>query len=436
MTDHAKRPLWSEDAEAAVLSAMLMDTHAVATARTLLPNPAAFHLERHRLIYGAMLALHDAGTIIDPLTLANHLAASQDLARVGGKDYVGFLMDAVPTSANIAYHAKIVREKAALRAILALLKGAEAGILDGGLDAQDAAQQVFNGLLTHAVSDPSATAGFTPIKDLVWPTMQAVETRAAGGSGVPTGYRAIDHQTNGFRPGELVILGGAEKSGKSATALNIARRVAMQGIGAAIVSAEMTSETVVERMLAAEGRIAAQAIASGRMQDDDWARLARASGVVAQLPLWIDDEAEPALADVAARASHLKLQHPEVKLIVVDFLQLVTAREKGVNEAVELKRVAYGLKALAKRLGVVVIAPCQVNSKEIEAGKDKRPELKDLQGSSGMRQAADFVGLVYRPGLYSPTGGDELELDFKACRRTASFTARLRWHGETMTVLD
>jgi replicative DNA helicase len=127
---------------------------------------------------------------------------------------------------------------------------------------------------------------------------------------------------------------------------------------------------------------------------------------------------------------------PEIRLIVVDFLQLVHAREKGITEAQELKRVAYGLKSLAKRLKVVVIAPCQVNTKDVEALKDMRPQLKDLQGSSGMRQAADFIGLLYRDGFYNPLSKDPdlLEMRFAACRRTATFDAKLRWNGPTLRI--
>jgi replicative DNA helicase len=444
------RPLFSEDAEEAVLGAMILDERAILRARAAV-RATEFYRERNQRLFDAVLELHGMGRTVDPLTLATHLEERGQLAACGGREHISYLLDAVPTTDNVEYHAAIVRERAGVRGMLDVFRGAIAQLEEGGMTASEAAQAALNALLPHATA--TGRGGFRHVREFVWPVLEAIEARhgaVQGGEGsaahgaILCGFPSIDNRTNGFRPGELVILGGAEKSGKTMVALNIAQRVLELGsapgatpVGVGIVSAEMTAENLLERIISRQARIPASELASGRFDESAFPRLARVAGQVVHDPLWIDDEAEPSLADVAARCSYLKASHPEIRLIVVDFLQLLHAREKGQSEAVELKRIAYGLKGLAKRLGVVVIAPCQVNSKDIEELKTPKPRLKDLQGSSGMRQAADFIALVYRPGMYDGTSEDDtLELNFAASRRVSPFVTRLRWHGATMTVQE
>lgn len=436
-------PLYSEDAEQAVLAAMLIEERAVLHALAALPE-SAFYAERHRRIFGAMTTLHASGTTIDPLTLANLLEARGELAAAGGKDYLGFLVDAIPTAANVAHHCGIVREWAARRDLLASLEQSVASIHASGkgTTAKEIAQAAFTALLPHTAAGSSG-AGFVPAKSIVWPTMEAIEKSANGTApGLRTGWRRVDEELGGFQPGELFIPGGAEKMGKSVFSLNLCLRIASRpendgGGGCAYVSAEMTGKALMKRCLAWESRVDARALRTGKLRDDDWPRLARAGGVISNLPLWIDDQAVPTLADVIARSTHLKALHPELRLIVVDFLQLVTNRRKGANKAEELTDIAYGLKGLAKQLDVVVVAPCQVNTKDVEELKDPRPRLKDLQGSSGMRQAADLIGLLYRPAVYDPMGNPyEIEVNFAAARELPPFVAHLRWDASALRIDD
>lgn len=431
--------LYSEDAEQAVLSAMMSNERAiVALASTL--DGSHFYRESHRRLFDAITHLHAVGTKVDPITLAAQLTVDGDLDRIGGKDYIGYLLDVIPSlsDGHAVSHAAIVRQRAAQRQLLEVVRHA-AKRLEEGANPQDIGRHLFDAALPYTID--ARTAGFRHIRELLYDTMDAIEKRSAGGSGLKTGYAGIDNHTAGFRPGEMVVPGGAEKSGKSALAFNIAMNVLEKydgTIGVGYVSAEMTADSLVERAIARKARIESGRLASGTIIDNEWVRLARASGELAGMPLYIDDEAEPSIADVEARCTHLKALHPEIGLIVVDFLQIITAHEKGLSDAVEIKRVAYGIKRMAKRLGIVAIAPCQVNTKDVETTKDMRPRLKDLQGSSGIRQAADFVALIYRPGLYDEhaTDADTMELDFAACRRTPRFTARLRWNGSTMTISE
>lgn len=436
------KPLWNEDAEQAVLAAMLTDEQAVLRARAIV-DAEAFYLPRHRLLFGAMVTLAERGTTIDPLTVADLLDQRGDLAHAGGKDYIGLLIDAIPTTANVAYHAGIVREWAQRRTLIVTLEQAAHELHEAtSSDPQAIAQSVTTALLPYAVDD-GTTAGFVKVKDLVWGAMEQLEAQSHGAiTGLRTGYAKIDQETGGFQEGELVIPAGAEKMGKTIVALNLGLRIAQRpaaegGGGVAYVSAEMKERALVKRSLGILGAIDQRKLRTGALVDDDFPKLARAGGILSGLPLWIDDQAEPSLSDVVARCTHLKAQHPEIRCVVVDFLQLVHARERGINESVALTRVAYGLKGLAKRLNVVVIAPCQVNTKDIEDAKDPRARPKDLQGSSGMRQAADFIALLYRPAVYDPMANPyEIELNFAVAREAAPFLARLRWDPRTLRIDD
>jgi replicative DNA helicase len=423
-----------------VLAAMLIDDAAATHATTVLTDDA-FYAEKHRRLFRAMRLLVETGTSVDPVTLSNVLASRGDLEASGGKDYIGFLVDAVPTAANVAYHAGIVREWATRRLLLATLEASVAAVKDGET-AKDAARAAFSALLPYT-AETTGDEGFVHARSIVYPTMEAIEQTASGkGTGLLTGWRKIDEEMGGLRPGELVIPGGAEKMGKSVFALNLCLRIASRkaedgGGGCAYVSAEMTKEALMKRCLAWESRVDARKIRTGQLVDGDWPALANAGAVISRLPLWIDDQATPSLADIIARATHLKALHPELRLVVVDFLQLVRDRRKGVPKSEELSDIAYGLKALAKKLGIVVVAPCQVNTKDVEELKDPRPRLKDLQGSSGMRQAADLIGLLYRPAVYDPMGNPyEIEVNFAAAREAPPFLARLRWDASSLRIDD
>lgn len=437
------RPLFNETAEQAVLAAAIIDTPAAQYA-VLTLDAAMFYSDRHRRIFDAMTRLVVSGTRVDPVTVANVLTERGHLDWAGGMEYLGFLTDAVPTAANVAYHAGIVAEFASRRALLNALTAAADELRDGAeaRPAREVARTASAALLPFTVDDTAAD-GFLPLKQTLYATLEGIEARAKGVTGLVSGYARVDAEVGAFYEGELLILGGAEKMGKSAAALNLALRIASKpveqgGGGVGYVSAEMTRDTLQKRCIAWHSRVDGRRLRTGQLVDMDWPRVAHSAGVLTRLPFWIDDEAEPSTADVVARCTALKAEHPEVRMIVVDFLQLIHSREKGIPESVELKRIAYALKGMAKRLKVFVVAPCQVNTKDIEDGKDPRPRAKDLQGSSGMRQAADFVALLYRPAVYDTIGANpyELELNFTTCREAAPFLARLRWDGATQRIDD
>lgn len=435
-----RRPPYSEDAEQAVLSAMMIDERAVAAASAVVDD-TMFYAERHRRLFRAMKTLALAGTTVDPLTLANQLGTTGELEACGGKDYLGFLTDTVLYADGIESHARIVRQKAMLRRVIEAAVAMQSAAMDGAMTATDIARDAFASLLPMTVEH--ADRGFRLVKDDLWEVMKGIEARAAGtASGCLTGYARIDAETGGFNPGELVIVGAAEGMGKSAFSLNIGLRVAERpfedgGGEVAIVSAEMSRPALIQRCLAWAGRVDGRKFRTGKLVDDDFPKLARGAGHMARMPIWIDDQAEPSLADVASKCTALKAAHPKLRMIVVDFLQLLKLKGSEQQRNDQLCEIAYGLHGLGQRLETVVVAPCQVNSKEVERGGDMHPQPKDLQGSSGMRQAADFIAMLYRPAVYDPAAeSSAFEAAFKKCRDTAPFTAHLIWDGPTLTISD
>lgn len=429
------------DAEQAVISALMLDS-SVTLAVSAILSPEAFHYERHGKIFGAIVSVHRRSETVDPITVSAELLRVGQLEAVGGKDYISELLDMVPTAANVEYHARIVAHHAARRSVIASIESALRSFNDPEADLRAVAAELQDRLLPLA-ADVGRT-GYRPVSEIVWEVMEAFERRQAAANvgeliGIPTGWREVDAYTCGFRPGEFIILGGGPKSGKTSAVLNIVLHNVLAGRGAAFVSAEMTGTQLVERLLNNMAVVHTQATTSGQITPDDWARLSEAAkALYLAQNFFVDDEAFPTLDDVIARALHLKAKHPEVAMIVVDYLQLVSKRMDSRRGDEELNAISKGLKGLAKRAGVPVFAPCQVNYKEVDARKNPKPTLRDLQGASGMAQTADFVGLVYRPGLTDPEPSKSaiIELDFVACRRTDRFKTTLRWDGRHMRVDD
>lgn len=427
------------DAEEAVLSAMLMDPAAITAARDTITGDS-FEIPGHRAIYRAMQSLASRETEVDPITLSAELEAEGELEKAGGKDYIGYLIDATPTAANIRYHAQIVREAAKKRELLTTLRFALEMAESPKADCSSIAAELQQSLLAIAVQREGR--GYRPAGDILAEALARIkdrETNAIAGipNGVLTGYPEIDQHTNGFGEGELIIVGGGAKSGKTMTCLAWALFNVLYGDGAGFVSAEMTAVQLAERCLNAVGMVKAMNTASGRLTPEEWQRLFQAGGDITRANnLFIDDEAFPSLDDVIARGLHLKSQHPNLKLLVVDYLQLVSQKMQGRRGDEEISAVCHGLKGLAKRAKLAVLAPCQTNYKEVDARSTPKPTLRDLQGSSGPAQDADFVFLANRPGLTNPDPmlSDLIEYELAASRRTERFTVRMRWNGTYMRV--
>jgi replicative DNA helicase len=409
-----RRPPWSEDAEQAVLSAMLIDQDAILRA-TEHVDDTMFYREGHRRIFRAMVAISERGDVVDPLTLSDELQRRGELDASGGKDYIGFLVDAVPTAANVEYHAKIVREKALLRRLIE----ASTDIVAEAFDARQTAGE----LLDHAesrifeISQQRGREGFTRIKELLWPTMERIEALQRGGksiTGVPSGFTDLDELTSGFQPSDLVVVAARPSMGKTALVLNIAQHAAIEhNIPVALFSLEMSKESLVQRMLTGEARVDAQKLRKGMLRDDDFPRLARAAGILAQAPIFIDDSPGITLLEMRSAARRLRAD-ANIGLVVVDYLQLIQSTSDAENRTQEISQISRSLKALAKELAVPVVALSQL-SRATEQRTDKRPQLSDLRESGAIEQDADLVMFIYRQEMYEgPTDKDGNSLEGRA----------------------
>ncbi|MEO6527611.1 MAG: replicative DNA helicase, partial [Gemmatimonadaceae bacterium] len=302
-----RRPPYSEDAEQAVLAAMLIDQDAVMRAMEVVDD-SMFYAERHRKLFRGMVSITERGSVVDPLTLADELQRRGDLDGGGGKDYIGFLVDAVPTSANVEYHAKIVKEKALLRRLIEVSTEIVGEAFRGGHTADElldlAEQKIFQ------VAQQRTSEGFSRIKELLWPTMERIEAIHAGGesiTGIASGFGDLDDLTSGFQPSDLIIVAARPSMGKTAFVLNIAQHAAIEkDRKVAFFSLEMSKESLVQRMLTSEARIDAQKLRKGMLRDDDFPRLARAAGILTHAPIWIDDSAGITLLEMRSKARRLK----------------------------------------------------------------------------------------------------------------------------------
>jgi replicative DNA helicase len=395
---------------------MLMDRDAVDRASEFVDD-TMFYREGNRRIYRAMIALSTRGDVIDPLTLTEELSRRNELQPAGGKEYISFLVDAVPTAANVEYHAKIVREKALRRRLIevstaivteAFESSAPAGEL---LDAAE--HKIFE------VNQLRGAEGFTRIKELLWPTMENIEKLQRGGesiTGVPSGFKDLDELTAGFQPSDLVIVAARPSMGKTAFVLNIAQNAALdRNVPVAFFSLEMSKESLVQRLLTSEGRVDAQRLRKGKLHDDEFVRLGRAAGILSHAPIWIDDTPGITLLEMRAKARRLKTDN-DIGLIVIDYLQLMQGPTNTESRQQEISYISRSLKALARELKVPVLALSQLSrAPEQRTGENKRPQLSDLRESGAIEQDADLVMFIYRQEMYDgPVDKDGNSLEGRA----------------------
>ena len=382
---------------------MLMDADAIMRAAEYVDD-TMFYREGHRRIFRAMVAVTERGEVVDPLTLADELARRGELEASGGKDYLGFLSDAIPTAANVEYHAKIVREKALLRRLIEVSTSIVTEAFEGRTTAaellDDAETKIFQ------VSQAQGNQGFTRIKELLWPAMERIEAVSRDGrsvTGVASGFRDLDEMTSGFQPADLVIVAARPSMGKTAFTLNIAQHAAIEhNVPVAFFSLEMSKDSLVQRMLTSEARIDAQTLRKGKLRDDDFPRLARAAGILSHAPVYIDDTPGITILEMRSKARRLKAD-VGVGLVIVDYLQLMSGPANSENRQQEVSQISRGLKALAKELSVPVIALSQLSrAVEQRAGSEKgRPVLSDLRESGAIEQDADLIMFLFREEVYA-----------------------------------
>jgi replicative DNA helicase len=358
-----------------------------------------------------MLALTEQRVVIDHITLRDELLRRDELEIAGGLEYLAELVDTVPTAANIEFHAKIVKDKAILRRLIETSTGIITEAYDGHSTANDlldsAEAKIFQ------ISQQRGDEGFTRIKEMLWPTMERIEMLQRSGkaiTGVPSGFADLDELTSGFQPSELIIVAARPSMGKTAFCLNVATQAAVDGFGVAVFSLEMSKEALVQRMLCAEARVDSQAVRRGTLRDPDFTRLARAAGILQSCPVWIDDTPSLSLLEMRSKARRLKVEN-DVRLVVVDYLQLMRSPEYAENRVQEVSDISRSLKGLARELNIPVIALSQLSRASEQRGGERRPILSDLRDSGAIEQDADIVLFIHRPEMYQKedSEGNSLE---------------------------
>ncbi len=405
-----KVPPQNLEAEVAVLGAILFENEAIHRAIETLQKDD-FYREAHRKIFESCLRLFERNEAIDLITLSNELQKHKELEGVGGVSYLTYLVDSVPTAANISHYAKIVRDKAVLRNLIS----ASTTIMQSSFEAVDEVEDILDGAekKVFEISQNRFSYSLTPISNVLKGSFELIERlyeRKVQVTGVPTGFADFDVLTSGLQPTDLIIIAGRPASGKSSFCLNIAQNAAVhESTVVAIFSLEMSKEQLVQRMLCLQARVGLHRLRRGFLKEQDWGKLTMAAGVLADAPVFIDDTPGISVLEMKAKARRLKAEHG-LGLILVDYLQLIQGKKKMENRQQEISEISRSLKGLAKELSVPVVALSQL-SRRVEDRQERRPQLSDLRESGALEQDADLVAFLYRPKIYdAPEEVDRKEL--------------------------
>ncbi|WP_270286882.1 replicative DNA helicase [Enterococcus casseliflavus] len=396
------------EAEQAVLGAVFLDADAIIDAMEVIA-PEDFYRRSHQIIFQAMIQLNDRSESIDLITLKAEIEKSNSLEDVGGLTYLTELSQASPSAASIAYYAKIVDDKATLRNLIQTASRIVTKGFEQDEDVQSIIDQAEKSILE--VSEKRNSNGFQSIAEVLNRTIETIDQLAQNNeeiTGLPTGYAALDKMTAGLQKEELIILAARPAVGKTAFALNIAQNVGTKtDRSVAIFSLEMGAESLVNRMLCAEGSIEASHLRTGQLSEEEWRNLIVAMGSLSNANIYIDDTPGIKISEIRARCRKLAQEKGNLGLILIDYLQLIegTGRENRQQEVSEISRQ---LKKLAKELKVPVIALSQL-SRGVEQRQDKRPVLSDIRESGSIEQDADIVAFLYRDDYYRSEGDDNDE---------------------------
>ena len=396
-----KVPPQNLEAESSVLGGILLENEAINRVLELL-MPEDFYRESHRKIFRAMIELSDRSEPVDLITLSDFLKGRGELDAVGGASYLASLADLVPTAANIAYYARIVRERAILRHLI----GAATEIATRGFEEQGNVDEFLDTAekIIFDISEKKIKSSFVLVGDIIKDSIKTVERlyeRKEMVTGVPTGFKDLDELTAGLQPSELIIVAGRPSMGKTAFCLNIATNAALAGVGVAVFSLEMAKEQLVLRMLCSEARVDNSKVRAGYLGERDFPKLVMAAGKLAEAPIFIDDTPAISVLELRAKARRLvRDREKKVGLIVVDYLQLMRGMGAASNREQEISEISRSLKALAKELSVPVIGISQLN-RQVESRKPPKPILADLRESGAIEQDADVIAFVYREVVYN-----------------------------------
>ena len=427
-----KVPPHDIEAEQAVIGSMLTDMEAVTSSIETL-KPEDFYREDNKLIYSAMLNLYNRAEPIDLITVKAELESMGKFDQVGGIEYLAELPEKVPTTANANKYIKIVEDKATLRK---LIKTANE-IIELGYDPTEEVEDIMEGAekkIFNLMQDKNQK-GYTPIKDILVESFNNLEelyNRKQHITGVPTGFIDLDYRTAGLHGSEFILIAARPAMGKSAFVLNIAANAALKAdVPVVIFSLEMSKDQMVNRILCSEAMVDSNKVRTGKLEEEDWAKLAEKIGPLSEANIYIDDTPGISIMEIRARCRKLKMEK-NIGLVIIDYLQLVQGSSKralGSREQ-EISEISRSLKILAKELDVPVIALSQL-SRAVEQRPDHRPMLSDLRESGSIEQDADIVMFLYRDDYYNKESEkkDIAEVIIAKQRSGSTGTVDLGWLG-------
>ncbi|MEM9665546.1 MAG: replicative DNA helicase [Bacteroidota bacterium] len=402
-------PPQATDVEQSVLGAMMIEREAISRAIEVLgTKPEVFYDAKHQVIYLAICDLFGRDHPVDLITLTEELKRREALDRAGGPYYLTELTTQVATAANVEHHARIIVEKGLMRRLIETMTQMVGRAYDASADALDLLDEAEKAIFS--ISESQLRRSSVSLNEVVKATLEHLENihgQDTGLTGVPSGFGRLDDMTGGFQRSDLIIIAARPSMGKTAFSLSMARNAAMHPespAGVAIFSLEMSAQQLAQRLLTSEARVDAQSARTGRLHDEDWPRLARAAGRLAEARIFIDDTPGLGILELRAKCRRLKAEH-DIGVIIVDYLQLMHGHGGGSNRnrEQEIAQISRSLKALAKELNVPVLALSQLSRAVETRGGDKRPQLSDLRESGSIEQDADVVMFIYRAERYGIT---------------------------------
>ena len=390
----------SVEAEQSVIGSMIMDRDAIMTASEVITSED-FYQSQYGVLFDAMLELYNEGKPVDLVTLQERLREKDVPPEISSLEFAKDLLDAVPTSANVRHYATIVQEKSMLRKLIKvneeiantcyLAKERTEDILE------ETEKKIFDLLQYRSTGD------FVPIKQVVLNALDKIEKASKNKgtvTGIPTGFIDLDYKTSGFQPSDLILIAARPSMGKTAFVLNVAQNMAFkEGKTVAIFSLEMSKEQLVNRLFSLESKVDSQALRTGNLTDEDWAKLIEGAAVVGKSNLIIDDTPGISIAELRSKCRKFKLEH-NLGIIIIDYLQLMSCGKRSESRQQEISEISRSLKAVARELNVPVVALSQL-SRAVEQRPDHRPMLSDLRESGAIEQDADVVMFLYRDDYYN-----------------------------------
>lgn len=391
----------SLEAEQSVIGSMIMDQDAIVTAMEILLQEDFYH-KQYGILFDAMIELYSSGQPVDLVTLQNKLKEKDVPQEVSSLEFVGELVRAVPTSANVKYYCNIVKENSMKRKLIRVTEEIENECYAGKESLESVLDKTEHDIF--ALLSSRTCGDYVPIRQVVMNALEKIEKASqqdGNVTGIPTGFIDLDYRTAGLQPSDLVLIAARPSMGKTAFVLNIAQYVAFhENMCTAIFSLEMSKEQLVNRLFSLESRVDAQALRTGNLSDADWAKLVEGAGIIGDSELIIDDTPGISISEMRSKCRKYKLEH-DLKLIIIDYLQLMSGSGRSTDSRQqEISDISRSLKALARELNVPVLALSQL-SRAVEQRPDHRPMLSDLRESGAIEQDADVVMFIYRDDYYN-----------------------------------